>query len=368
MAKHNWWDGSQNKSGQLTLKDSYADSRGHIITFVPLIAGAAAGAQFDPFITNYSDTWTSDWSSEHVFGRSDPIYTWKSTGRAISLGFKTVAASVKEAYTNMSNIQALQKMLYPFYYTPGSGMATTVAKAPLIRIRWANLIMNSKNAHVYPVATDGSAGNYDWAHEHGLLGVIKSLSCTPDLDEGMIEGPGYGMLYPKVWNVSISFNVLHENVLGWQSGYDVRAFEEGDDPGEAVATEAGGMTPYNRNIRWIGEGSFMTGVGDESHYPYGIGSTGIDDVQAAAAANAPDSSTPPTADSTPTDTGSTPDKDALIDEAEIKQESLSSFYSRRDYDRGNREVHPPDDDPFSNPLPSRTRRRTSGDRDTPVGY
>lgn len=311
---HNWWDGSQNKEGQMTLKDHYGEGMyGNSIGFLPLVGGVTAGAVFDPFITNYSDNWTSDWNSEHVFGRSDPIYTWKSTGRSISLGFKTVAASFKEAYSNMCNIQRLQKMLYPYYYAPGSGLATTIAKAPLIRLRWANLIMNNKNANVNNGSDhhdDGTFYNHDDRLENGLLGVIKSLSCTPDLDEGMIEGPGAGVLYPKVWNISLSFGVLHENILGWTTEMSTRS---------ETQVEAGSQRPgtiTESRVTWIGD----TAPGDETGYPYGVASNHCLPYEAQGDGIGV----------TAVSTSTTPNKDALIEEAEIVQESLTSFDSLTD--------------------------------------
>lgn len=307
---HSWWDGSQNKKDQMTLKDHYVMSRDNAIVFKSIIAGENGIATFEPFITSYSDNWNSDWNAEHVFGRSDPIYTWKSTGRSISLGFKTVAASYKEAYANMCNIQKLQKMLYPYYYTDGINLATTVAKAPLVRIRFANLIMNTQKAYVEGAA---SMSNADYTDENGLLGVIKTLSCTPDLEEGMIEGPGASLLFPKVWNVTVDFGVLHENILGWSK------LVEEDCPDCVFSFNS----PTGRTgLNWIGD---ITG--DQTGYPYGINSNGcIDGAMSFKNGNATTFSGD-NYDGSATSTAGTPNKDALIEEAEIIQEQLTRFDS-----------------------------------------
>ena len=312
----------QNKKDQMTLKDHYVGSRDNAITFKSIIAGENGIATFEPFITSYSDNWSSDWNAEHVFGRSDPIYTWKSTGRSISLGFKAVAASYKEAYANMCNIQKLQKMLYPYYYTDGINLATTVAKAPLVRIRFANLIMNTQKALVYG---DAPNGNRDYNDQNGLLGVIKTLSCTPDLEEGMIEGPGAGLLFPKVWNVTVDFGVLHENILGWSKENRDRL---------QTQVEAGFHRPVTiteSHLSWIGD---LTG--DETGYSYGINSDGCIDGHAAfegrdgfgAYGDAINTGVETEgAVDVAVSTQGTPNKDALIEEAEIVQEQLTRFGS-----------------------------------------
>ena len=197
--------------------------RATAITFRSVIAEDHI-AEFVPFVTSYADNWSSDWSAEHVFGRSDPIYQWKSTGRSISLGFKVVAGSYREAYTNMCNVSKLTRMLYPYYADGRFSLATAVGKAPLVRLRWGNLIMNSQDA----VWTAG-VGSAEAEYQNGLLGVIRSLSVTPDLDEGMIEGPGPGSYYPKLWNISVDFGVLHENILGWTNAYEAADHDTVDE-------------------------------------------------------------------------------------------------------------------------------------------
>ena len=157
-----WWGSSINRTWK-TAKDVYQRSgKAPPITFRSIIASEVV-AEFSPFITNFSDNWNSDWASEHVFGRSDPIYQWRSTGRSISLGFKVVAQSYNEAYVNMCNISKLTRMLYPYYEQNSVALATAVSKAPLVRIRWANLLMNSQHAEWTDGQGDG--GQY---HEHGL--------------------------------------------------------------------------------------------------------------------------------------------------------------------------------------------------------
>jgi len=99
---------------------------------------------FKAFLTTYSDQYNSSWESTEVFGRMDPIQTFKNTKRVISLGWDVVASSVEEAIINLDKCQRLFSMLYPVYEThesevPGS---TTMVASPLFKLKFVNLIQN----------------------------------------------------------------------------------------------------------------------------------------------------------------------------------------------------------------------------------
>ena len=63
--------------------------------------------EFKAFLTEFNDQFTSNWESEEVYGRMDPIKTFKNTSREIALGFDIVAGSVDEAKGNLSKISTL---------------------------------------------------------------------------------------------------------------------------------------------------------------------------------------------------------------------------------------------------------------------
>jgi hypothetical protein len=84
----------------------YANSTNSIIRFESTIANNARFngeekkpliVEFKGFITEMSDNFQSSWDTEEVYGRMDPIGTFKSTKRTISLGWTVPAASLKEA-------------------------------------------------------------------------------------------------------------------------------------------------------------------------------------------------------------------------------------------------------------------------------
>ena len=188
------------------------------------------------FLTSFNQTFNSSWTAEQVYGRNDPIANFQGTQRTYSLGWDIPAANLLEAKKNMEKVSGLVKMLYPAYSQGNTtvtsetettivgdraisvgGNALSISKAPLIRLKFANLINDA-------VKTDGN----------GLLGYISSLSANPVLDMGMFTATGgqddtrfdaNPRLYPKVYSISVSFTVLHEHDLGKTNGS--RSFDNG---------------------------------------------------------------------------------------------------------------------------------------------
>jgi len=156
--------------------------------------------KFLAFITSFSDNMTSNWNEESVYGRQDVIGTFQNTTRKISLGFDLPSKDLAEAKDNLYKINKIKQFLYPAYSTSpkrvGETMVTTnalsLSKAPLMRVKFANLIQNQG--------------------EDGLLGWFGSFSATPVIDMGMFTDNK--SLFPKVYNVSIDFTPQHEYDLG----------------------------------------------------------------------------------------------------------------------------------------------------------
>ena len=165
--------------------------------------------EFPAFLTDLSQTFDAKWNTEEVFGRMDPIATYQSTKRTMSLGFDLPAGSLEEAKQNLQGCSELIKMVYPVYKsfkiadeetietitTDNSGVTNTLiekipaqftgpilSKSPLVRIKFANLI----------TGVDPS----------GLLGWISGLSWKPNLEMGMFAADNE--FYPKVIALSKS--------------------------------------------------------------------------------------------------------------------------------------------------------------------
>jgi|9_EtaG_2_1085328.scaffolds.fasta_scaffold12878_2 hypothetical protein len=167
------------------------------LTFTSLLSNDSVS--FLAFLSSFNQTFSSEWSTETVYGRNDPIATFRGTTRNLSLGFNVPGANAAESSKNMDNFSALAQMLYPEYGKSGSESVSTnalvITKPPLIRLKFANLISDS---------TQNS--------NKGLLGYITSLSFNPDLEMGMFVDSD--KLHPKVFQLDIQFGVLHEHDLG----------------------------------------------------------------------------------------------------------------------------------------------------------
>jgi len=177
------------KQNFTTSKDgsgTYATSTGAVLK-IESILGDDRIVEFKAFLTTLNQNFNSTWNSEEVYGRNDPIATFQGTKRVISLAWDVPAGSFAEAKDNLERTALLSQMLYPGY---NEGV---IARPPLVKVKFANLIRNSSN-------------------DEGLLGWIDSLSINPVLDMGMFNADGE--FFPKVINLSFNLNVLHQHDLG----------------------------------------------------------------------------------------------------------------------------------------------------------
>ena len=155
----------------------------HLIRFTAVHLGRSVA--FKAWVTEFSDQFQSSWNSEEVYGRMDPIQTFKSTKRVIQLSWDVVAASEHEAITNMKNSNTLLRFLYPRY----NGAA--LSAPPLLRLKFANLVHSVGSSH------------------KGLLGTVEGFNYTPDFEAGVFDSTK-GKIYPKVIKFTCSFTALHE--------------------------------------------------------------------------------------------------------------------------------------------------------------
>jgi hypothetical protein len=210
--------------------------------------------EFPAFLTDFSQTFDATWNSENVFGRMDPIATYQGTKRSISLGIDIPAGSLEEAQDNLKRCASLTTMVYPAY---NNGI---LSKSPLVRIKFANLIVGkvttvdpgaAKTAELSPADVAGARlastvgnvlgigafrtefeaaevqGDATSLKRGGLLGWIGGLSWKPNLEAGMFAMSG--QFFPKVISMSFQFNVLHEETISqptmadqnWPFGDDV---------------------------------------------------------------------------------------------------------------------------------------------------
>ncbi len=169
------------------------------IKFTHVLTGAHE--TFQSILTDYTDTFTSNWGNEQIYGRMDPLYTFQNTTRAVSLSWDVVSDDVAEAESNLGKFQNLVQMLYPTYKNDNG--IKTMDGAPLVRVKFTNLLQDA-----------ATAGN-GVTSQKGLLGVIKGgLSFNPNLEVGVVTSRT-GVIIPKIYSVTCQIGVLHEHDLGY---------------------------------------------------------------------------------------------------------------------------------------------------------
>jgi len=174
--------------------------------------------KFPAFLTSFTNSFSSNWSEEQVYGRIDPIGTFQGTKRTINIGFDIIAYDIAEARSNINVINAVTDMLYPSYNDVSvanftkkaegqddqlirSGNALILSKSPLVEIKFANLIQEE--------------GGF-------LLGWITAWSANPVLEMGMFT-PNAGEFLPKVYNATINFTPQHRKDLAYNRDATVNA-------------------------------------------------------------------------------------------------------------------------------------------------
>ena len=170
--------------------------------------------EFPAFLEMISDAYTQQWNSEDVYGRMDPIATFINTRRAVSLAWNVPAQSYYDAQNNLQKVNTLMSFMYPLYQDNGPGGATAINQAPLLRIKFGNLVQTPSG--------------------DGLLGYVNGFTFDPDLTNGMFYsekskkvryGTQYSAeYYPKTFRLNTELNVLHEHSLGYKRSVDGRTF------------------------------------------------------------------------------------------------------------------------------------------------
>lgn len=191
--------------------DNLANQLQMSIEITHIISGKTVS--FPAFVSEFKDSFESGWTEEQAYGRMDPLSTYTGTVRRITASWVVPSFSAAEAVQNLAKVALLEQFLYPSY-TSKAGGALTIKSAPLLRVKFANLIMNAK--------TGG-----------GLLGYVSGFSTSPNLDLGVhMEGDN---IIPKELSLDFSFTPLHEHELGW------------DDNGEFRGDLQQGGFPYAQN-------------------------------------------------------------------------------------------------------------------------
>ena len=188
------------------------DKEGNLVNEIALTfehVATGTKVQFSSGLKNFSDNFSSNWNSETVYGRMDPIMTFQNTQRDMSIEFlvnqDTDTAKyylpgdhgddVKTGVNEVEAVQFLATLLYPTY---GDDNSLSIKDPPLLRIHFPDLIGKDR--------------------DNGLLVAVQSIT----YDRGTLYTPvtapdaNREILTPKFINTTITFTPLHEFDLGWQ--------------------------------------------------------------------------------------------------------------------------------------------------------
>jgi len=229
---------------------------------------------FKAFITSFNETYTSNWRSEPVFGRADPLHSFVQTGRNINLSIMVPAASESEAFENLGRVQKLIQFLYPNYES--IQQAQTISQGPLVRLKVMNLLQNMNNAADLANSQRNKAPDQFYkAYKSlgtdpnlGQLGFISSLTVNHNLenrdagvfekvdlkdtqeelsDTSFLEAPNQGAaaavntILPKNIELVISFTPIHEHPLGWNNA---GRFSQRSTSDKDTESASGELFPY----------------------------------------------------------------------------------------------------------------------------
>jgi len=210
---------------------------GMIITFTHVPSGNVIA--FKAFITAFNETYGSDWTSEVVYGRADPIMLFKNTTRKITLAFQIPAMTTGEAYENLGKVQMLTQFLYPTYKK--TGQAQTITQSPLIRIQVMNLLQDAAGKEAVSGDSGQSAPKLYENYKHGgqgVLGAIGNVTVNHNLEgtHGVVAKGAGGLggleaILPKLIEINLEFTPIHEHPLGWNQCNEFGVGTDGDPSG-----------------------------------------------------------------------------------------------------------------------------------------
>tara|TARA_Y100000310_G_scaffold341949_1_gene443028 strand:+ start:685 stop:1548 length:864 start_codon:yes stop_codon:yes gene_type:complete len=196
--------------------------------------------KFNGWVTQFSDQFSSNWNTETVYGRMDPLATFQGTQRTISLGFDIVSKDAAEAEANLINVNRLIEFLYPVYNDGELSNQNTLKAAPLIGLKWTNLIANARNGEELVGYLDGVtyAPSIDAGGFMGTPGQRTIETNFPDKVEEFNVGDrtftkekyignhaSTKVYIPKQLSLNLNYTVIHTHLMGWSgttfSGPDV---------------------------------------------------------------------------------------------------------------------------------------------------
>ena len=172
-----------------------------------------------------SQNFTPQYNPQEVYGRMDPIVTYKNTKRSLTINFSCQAHHYFDGplgvINNIRSINKITQFLYPSYQDittgyPGNNLALLKAP-PFFRIMYGNYIGSYDSVGMYPAADkfgEGGLTGYITAFNHSLGKIARNVAFG--YNELDVDGKplGYRAL-PREIKVNMSFQVIHDKQVGW---------------------------------------------------------------------------------------------------------------------------------------------------------
>lgn len=183
---------------------------------------------FDAYITAFGDTYDAGWNAQEVFGRMDPIATYKNTKRTINCSFTIPAADDAEIIENHKKFSKLLRFMYPTYEADTTTKTATIKSVPFFKVKYANLIYDFSKGADLKATKEKELDLFSYSHtlarDNGLLGYISQLKYDPNMESNQFVYKG--AVYFQSLNVTFTLNVLHTARVGFDDSVarDSQAF------------------------------------------------------------------------------------------------------------------------------------------------
>jgi hypothetical protein len=169
-------------------------------------------------------TFSPSYTPEHVYGRMDPIVTYKNTTRKMTFKFKCQAHHVFDkpsgVVNNIRNVNLLTQLLYPVYHStgrtdPNGDPYAILGAPPFFRIKYGNYVGSFLPTGDFTPSEDiGATGitGYITAFVHTIGAVAKNVAFGKSGNDKAFRA------LPREISVSFGFDVIHDKLVGWYNG------------------------------------------------------------------------------------------------------------------------------------------------------
>jgi len=169
---------------------------------------------------NINQTFTPKYEAQEVYGRMDPIVTYKNTTRTMTISFTCQAHHVWDkpsgVVNNIRNINLLTQLLYPAYFPDGTTIhgdpSAVLGAPPFFRIRYGNYIGSFKRGGEFLGEAESGLTGYIESFSHKLGVIPKNVAFGKQGDD-----KGYRAL-PRMIDVGFTYKVIHDELVGWYRG------------------------------------------------------------------------------------------------------------------------------------------------------